>query len=165
VTGESQSIRRKTSPNSTLFTTNPKFLGLNSDLRVESPAVVYFATSFHIFLFIFYYYYHPYYYFFFKSLLVQRFKLLQSLNIPTLNDKFSETLRSPHLEKNISQIRDSFYLDIPCNKNQQDALFIFNLFPQSTFTCFENIYCPSSRGMHFIFTVISTCHTFKSTDS
>jgi hypothetical protein len=34
----------------------------------------------------------------------------------------------------------------PCNKNQQDALFIFNLFQQLTSACFEQAYCSSSGG-------------------
>ena len=61
--GESQSFWRKTSPIATLFTTNPKFLGLNSGLHVESSKVVYFTTPLHIFLFLFYYYYYYYYYY------------------------------------------------------------------------------------------------------
>ena len=34
----------------------------------------------------------------------------------------------------------------PYNKNQQDALFTFNLFELLTCTCFEQAYCSSSGG-------------------
>jgi len=34
----------------------------------------------------------------------------------------------------------------PYNKNQQDALFTFNLFQQLISTCFEQAYCSSSGG-------------------
>jgi hypothetical protein len=50
-----------------------------------------------------------------------------------------------------------------CNENQIDALFILNLFRQSTSTCFGHVYCPSSRGIHCICTAIGTCYTFKLT--
>ena len=36
------------------------------------------------------------------------------------------------------------YFSYPYNKNQQDALFTFNLFQLLTFTCFEQAYCSSS---------------------
>ena len=62
--GESQSVGGNPSANATLFTTNPKFLGLNSSLHVERPTVVYFTTPFHIFLFLFLFYYYYYYYYY-----------------------------------------------------------------------------------------------------
>jgi len=34
----------------------------------------------------------------------------------------------------------------PNNKNQQEALFTFNLFKKLTSKCFEQAYCPSSGG-------------------
>jgi hypothetical protein len=37
---------------------------------------------------------------------------------------------------------------IVCNENQPNALFILNLFHQSTSTCFGRIYCPSTGGIH-----------------
>jgi hypothetical protein len=37
-----------------------------------------------------------------------------------------------------------------CNENQLDALFIVNLFRQSTSTCFEHI-CPSSGGIYTVY--------------
>jgi hypothetical protein len=42
------------------------------------------------------------------------------------------------------------HLDILCNENQLDALFIVNLFRQSSSICFGHVYCPSSGGMHCI---------------
>jgi hypothetical protein len=53
--------------------------------------------------------------------------------------------------------------NIVCNENQPDALFIFNLFLQSTSTCFRHTYCPSSGGIHCICTAIGTCYTFQLT--
>jgi hypothetical protein len=47
-----------------------------------------------------------------------------------------------------------------CNTNQLDALFILNLFRQTTSTCFGCIYCPSSGGVHCIYTAIGTYYTF-----
>jgi hypothetical protein len=47
------------------------------------------------------------------------------------------------------------------NANQPDALFILNLFRQSTSTCFGNVYCPSSGGIHCICTAIGTCYQIK----
>jgi hypothetical protein len=41
-----------------------------------------------------------------------------------------------------------------CNETQPAALFILNLFRQSTSTCFGFIYCPSSRGIHCIYKCI-----------
>jgi len=35
---------------------------------------------------------------------------------------------------------------VPVNKNQQDALFTFNLFHKLTSTCFEHAYCSPSGG-------------------
>jgi hypothetical protein len=43
------------------------------------------------------------------------------------------------------------HLDILCNENQLDALFVFDLFRQSTSTCFGHVYCPSSGGIHCIY--------------
>jgi hypothetical protein len=40
------------------------------------------------------------------------------------------------------------HLNILCNENQPDALFIFNLFRQSTSTCFGHVYRPSSGDIH-----------------
>jgi dimeric dUTPase (all-alpha-NTP-PPase superfamily) len=34
------------------------------------------------------------------------------------------------------------HLDILCNENQLDALFILNLFCQSTSICFGHVHCP-----------------------
>jgi hypothetical protein len=45
-------------------------------------------------------------------------------------------------------------LDILCNEKQLDALFSFNIFRQSTSTCFGHVYCPSSEGIHCIRTAI-----------
>jgi len=42
-----------------------------------------------------------------------------------------------------------------CNKNQLHALFIFNLFCQSTSTCFRHIFSPSSGGI--LYTYNSWC--------
>jgi hypothetical protein len=47
------------------------------------------------------------------------------------------------------------------NENQLDALFIFNLFRQSTCTCFGHVYCPSSGGIRCLCTAIRTCYTFR----
>src|SRR5215510_2338305 len=57
------------------------------------------------------------------------------------------------------------HLDILCNENQPDPLFIFNLFGQSTSTWFGYVYCPSSGAIHCICTAIGTCCTFKLTGS
>jgi hypothetical protein len=57
------------------------------------------------------------------------------------------------------------HLGILCNDNQPDALFILNLFRQSTSTCLGYVYCPSSAGIPCICTVIGTCYTFKLTGS
>jgi len=38
-----------------------------------------------------------------------------------------------------------------CIRNQPDALFIINLFRQSTSTCFGHIYSPSSGGKLYIY--------------
>jgi hypothetical protein len=57
------------------------------------------------------------------------------------------------------------HLDILGNENQQDALFIPNLFRQSTSTCFGDVCCLSSGGIHCICTAIGTCYTFKLTGS
>jgi hypothetical protein len=38
------------------------------------------------------------------------------------------------------------FMIYPRNKNQQAALFNFNLFHQLTSTCFEQAYCSSSGG-------------------
>jgi hypothetical protein len=46
-----------------------------------------------------------------------------------------------------------------CNDNQPDALFILNLFHQSTSACFGHIYCPSSGGFHCVCTETCVCHT------
>jgi hypothetical protein len=53
------------------------------------------------------------------------------------------------------------HLDILCNENQIDALFILNLFRHSTSTCFGYVYCPSSGGIHCICTAIGMCYTFR----
>jgi hypothetical protein len=53
------------------------------------------------------------------------------------------------------------HLENLCNENQLDALFIFNLFRQTTSTCFGRICCPSSGGIHCICTAICTCYTFR----
>jgi hypothetical protein len=42
------------------------------------------------------------------------------------------------------------HLDILCNENQTDALFILNLFRQSTSTCFGHVYYPSAGGINSI---------------
>jgi hypothetical protein len=39
------------------------------------------------------------------------------------------------------------HLGIFCNENQPDALFMLNLFRQSTSTCFRDVYCPSLGGI------------------
>jgi hypothetical protein len=65
-----------------------------------------------------------------------------------------------------TKITDKFYVlltvhfDIFCNENQPDALFILNLFCQSTFTCFGHVYCPSSGGIHCICTATGKCCMF-----
>jgi hypothetical protein len=41
-----------------------------------------------------------------------------------------------------------------CNKNQLDALFILNLFRQSSSTCFGHICSPSSGGILYIYIYI-----------
>jgi hypothetical protein len=46
-----------------------------------------------------------------------------------------------------------------CNENQLDALFILNLFHQTTSTCFGHIYWPSSGGIHCICTAVGTCYS------
>jgi hypothetical protein len=43
----------------------------------------------------------------------------------------------------------TMHIDNLCNENQIDALFIYNLFHQTTTTCFERIYCPSSEGIYY----------------
>jgi hypothetical protein len=53
-------------------------------------------------------------------------------------------------------------LDILCNENQTDALFIFNLLRQSTLACFGHMYCPLSGGIQYIRRAIGTCYTFRS---
>jgi hypothetical protein len=50
-----------------------------------------------------------------------------------------------------------YYFVIFCNENEPDALFILNLFRQSTSACFGHIYCPSSGGIHCICTAVGTC--------
>jgi hypothetical protein len=55
------------------------------------------------------------------------------------------------------------YFDILCNEYQLYGQRIFNLFLQSTSTCFGHVYCPSSGGIHCICTKIATCYTFKLT--
>jgi hypothetical protein len=54
-------------------------------------------------------------------------------------------------------------LNILCNGNQLDALFIFNIFRQSTPTYFWHVYFTSSGGIYCIFRVNGTCYTFKLT--
>jgi hypothetical protein len=49
------------------------------------------------------------------------------------------------------------HLDILCNENQVEALFILDLFRQSTATCFGHVYCPSSGGIHCMCTAVGTC--------
>jgi hypothetical protein len=39
-----------------------------------------------------------------------------------------------------------------CNENQPDALFVLNLFRQSSSTCFGHVCCPSLGGIHYICT-------------
>jgi hypothetical protein len=41
-----------------------------------------------------------------------------------------------------------------CNENQLDALFILDLFRQTSSTCFGHVYCSSSGGIHCIYTAI-----------
>jgi hypothetical protein len=53
------------------------------------------------------------------------------------------------------------HLDNLCNENQLDALYILNLFRQSTSTCFRRIYYPSPGGIHCVCTAIGTCYTFR----
>jgi hypothetical protein len=50
----------------------------------------------------------------------------------------------------------SLRLLITLNANQLKALHIFNPFRQTTSTCFGNVYCPSSGGIHCICTAIYT---------
>jgi hypothetical protein len=54
----------------------------------------------------------------------------------------------------------TMHLDYLCKENQLDALFILNLFRQTTSTCFGHIYCPSSGGVHCICTAFGMCYTF-----
>jgi len=54
----------------------------------------------------------------------------------------------------------------PYNKNQQDALFTFNLFQKLTSTCFEQTYCSSSGGtilyiQQLIYVMLKIMELFK----
>jgi hypothetical protein len=53
------------------------------------------------------------------------------------------------------------HIDILCNENQTDALFILNLFCPSTSTCFGHVYCPSSCGIYCICTVVGKGYKFN----
>jgi hypothetical protein len=57
----------------------------------------------------------------------------------------------------------TMHLVILCNENKIKTLFIFNLFRQSTSTCFGHVYCPSSGGIHCICPAFVKCYTFKLT--
>jgi hypothetical protein len=46
----------------------------------------------------------------------------------------------------------------PSNENQLDALFVLNLFPQSTSTCFGHICSPSSGGIYIYIYRTTTDH-------
>jgi hypothetical protein len=53
------------------------------------------------------------------------------------------------------------HLDILCNEKELYELNCVCLFNQSTSTCFGQIYCPSSGGIHCICTAIGTCYKFR----
>jgi hypothetical protein len=59
----------------------------------------------------------------------------------------------------------TMYHDDLCNDNQLDALFILNLFRQSTSMCFGHVYCPSSGGIHCICAAFGVCYMFRLTSS
>jgi hypothetical protein len=48
-----------------------------------------------------------------------------------------------------------------CNENKPDAIFILNLFRQTTSICLGRIYCPSSGGIHCIQYVQQLVHVAR----
>jgi hypothetical protein len=66
---------------------------------------------------------------------------------------------SPH-KKNYLQlffVLLTMCLYILCNENQLVALFIFNLFHQSTSTGFRHVCCPSSGSIHSVCVCVCAC--------
>jgi hypothetical protein len=64
-----------------------------------------------------------------------------------------------------SYVSLNVHQDNLCNENQLDALFILNLFRQSTSTCFGSISCSSSGCIHCVCTTVGTCSMFRLTGS
>jgi hypothetical protein len=54
------------------------------------------------------------------------------------------------------------FLTVHLDNLQLDALFTLNLYRQTTYTCFGRSSCPSSGGIHCIYTATGTCYTFRS---